>query len=125
MLVKPKPVCYKYSEKRMLRRKKDRMAVDEFCSRIKYGLGRRLKAIKLFGSKLTDTDTPDSDIDLFIIVLKKTDEVEKTIMDTAFELDLKYSVYISPRIVSQSVLKNQVWKNTPFIKNIERQGIAL
>jgi predicted nucleotidyltransferase len=109
----------------MLKRKKDRIAVEEFCKQIRNSLGKRVKAIKLFGSKVTDRDRPASDIDLFIVVSEKTAEVESLILDKAFEIDLKHDVYISPRIVSASVLKDPVWKITPFIKNIERDGVPV
>lgn len=109
----------------MLKKKKDRMAVEEFCSEIRNKLGNRVKEIKLFGSKATDKDVPGSDIDLFVVVSKKTTEIEDIILDIAFEIDLKHDVYISPRIVSQSTLKNRLWKITPFIKNIERKGVPL
>jgi predicted nucleotidyltransferase len=109
----------------MLKRKRDRIAVEEFCKRIRNNLGREVRAIKLFGSKVTDRDNPESDIDLFIVVSEKTAEVENLILDTAFDLDLKYNVYISTRIVSESVLKDPVWRITPFIKKIEQEGVLV
>lgn len=109
----------------MLKRKKDRIAVEEFCSEVRNKLGNIVKEIKLFGSKVTDKDVPGSDIDLFIVVSKKTTEVEDIILNIAFEIDLRHDVYISPRIVSQSTLKDPRWKITPFIKNIEREGVPL
>ncbi len=109
----------------MLKRKKDRKSVNEFCTEIRNRLGKTVRTIKLFGSKLTDRDTPGSDIDIFIVVSRKTPEIEDAIMDIAFEIDLRNGVYISPRIVLQSVLKDPVWKNTPFIKNIQREGVTL
>jgi len=109
----------------MLKRKKDRDAVQEFCESIRKRLGKTVRTIKLFGSKATGKDTPGSDIDLFIVVSEKTPEVEDLILNAAFELDLKYDVYISPRIVSQSVLKDPLWKNTPFIRTVQREGVLV
>ena len=109
----------------MLKRKKDRMAVEEFCNKVRNKLGKTVKEIKLFGSKATDKDIPGSDIDLFIVVSKKTPEIGDIILDIAFELDIKHNVYISPRIVSQTVLKDPLWKNTLFIKNVEREGVPV
>lgn len=109
----------------MLRRKKDRTAVNEFCTEVRNKLGKAVKWIRLFGSKVSDRDTPASDIDLFIAVSKKTPEIEDTIMNIAFEIDLKHDVYISPRIVPESVLKNPVWKITPFIKSVKREGVLV
>ncbi|HIC91138.1 MAG TPA: nucleotidyltransferase domain-containing protein [Syntrophaceae bacterium] len=109
----------------MLKRKKDRLAVKEFCNKVRDRLGKTVRVIKLLGSKVTGRDMPESDIDLFIVVSKNTPEVEDIILDIAFEIDVKHNVYISPGIVSQAVLKHWVWKNTPFIKNIERKGVPL
>ncbi|MEW6418530.1 MAG: nucleotidyltransferase domain-containing protein [Nitrospirota bacterium] len=109
----------------MLKKKKDRMAVEEFCNKVRNKLGKIVKEIKLFGSKSTDKDIPGSDIDLFIVVFKKTPEIEDIILDIAFEIDLKYNVYISPRIISQAILKDHLWKNIPFIKNVEREGVPV
>ena len=112
-------------ENGMLRKKKDREAVKEFCELARRSLGKTIKAIKLFGSKANDMDTPGSDIDLFIVVSEKTPEVDEVILNIAFELDLKYYVYISVRVAAQSILKNPLWKNTPLLRNIQREGVLV
>ena len=112
-------------EQNVLTNESDRAAVNEFCKDIRRRLGREVKQIKLFGSKATGKDTPESDIDLFIVVSEKTPEIEDAILDIAFDADLKYDVYISPRIVSESVLNDPVWRITPFMRQIEQQGVAL
>ena len=109
----------------MLRRRKDRDAVKEFCETVRKDLGTTVQMIILFGSKATDKDVPGSDIDLFVAVSERTPEIESAILDIAFELDLKYDVYISPRILPQSVLKDPLWKVTPFLKNIRREGVKV
>ena len=109
----------------MLRKKKERLAVKEFCEKTRKKLGKTIKGIKLFGSKATDKDVAGSDIDLFVIVARKNRKVEETIMDIAFHLDLKYDVYISPRVISESILRHPLWKTTHFIREIEARGIPL
>jgi predicted nucleotidyltransferase len=109
----------------MLKRKKDREAVKEFCDMIRKNLGRTVKTIKLFGSKATDKDVAGSDIDLFIVVSEKTSAVENAILNAAFEIDLKYDVYVSPRVVSQAVLRDPLWKVTPFFRNVRREGVLV
>lgn len=109
----------------VLREKKERAAVQEFCAAVREKLGSAVKEIKLFGSKVRGTDTPESDIDLFIVVSERTPEIEDTIIDLAFTADLKYDVYISPRVVAQSVLDHPVWKTTAFIRQVEREGVPL
>jgi uncharacterized protein len=109
----------------MLTQEKDRAAVQEFCAAVREKLGAVVKEIRLFGSKATGMDTPESDIDLFIVVSERTPQIEDTILDLAFNADLKYDVYISPRVVAQSVLDDPVWKTTAFIKKVEHEGVAL
>ncbi len=109
----------------MLKKKKDKEAVEEFCSIVREKLGRNVKSIKLFGSKASGKDTPGSDIDLFIVVSEKTPEAEEAILNAAFEIDLKYDVYVSPRVVPHSVMKDPLWKATPFLKNVRREGVLV
>ncbi len=109
----------------MLRKKREILAVREFCEETRKKLGRKIKAIKLYGSKATGKDVAGSDIDLFVIVSRKNREIEETIMDIAFHLDLKYDVYISPRVISESVLRHPLWRITHFIREIEARGIPL
>lgn len=103
----------------------DRQAVEEFCRQARQVLGRRLVAMKLFGSKARGEAGRESDIDIFIVVDERLPEIEDRIIDVAFDLNLKYGVYISPRLVAERVLKDPVWKTTLFLQQVEREGVAL
>jgi len=103
----------------------DRQAVEEFCQQVRHVLGHRLVAMKLFGSKARGEAGEESDIDIFIVVDERLPVIEDHIIDVAFNLNLKYGVYISPRVVAERILKDPVWKATLFLQQVERDGVAL
>lgn len=47
------------------------------------------------------------------------------VLDIAFDTNLDYDVYISPRVVGLPTLTDPVWKATPFLQAVEREGIAI
>lgn len=103
----------------------EREAVQEFRNRVAGLLNRRLKTMKLFGSKARGDSAAGSDIDIFIVVDKRSPALEDQIIDVAFDVDLKYAVYISPRVVSADVLRNPIWKATAFLQNVAKEGVSL
>lgn len=104
---------------------KEHSAVQEFKARIVEGLSDKILSIKLFGSKARGDETPESDIDLFVLVSERDMQVEDIIWDAAYEVNLKYDVFISTRIVPLAVLKDPVWSSTPFIRNVEKEGVPV
>jgi predicted nucleotidyltransferase len=104
---------------------RDAAAVEEFVRRLRSVLGENLVELKLFGSKATGKDQPDSDIDVLVAVEKNGVDVEDTVLDIAFETNLKHDVYISPRVIDRATLADPVWKITPFLKAIAEEGIPL
>lgn len=79
----------------------------------------------LFGSKAEGRDTPESDIDILVLIDDSAKNQPRRILGEAFEVNLKYGVYISPRIIPLSVYNDPVWRVTPFIKLLREKGIPL
>jgi predicted nucleotidyltransferase len=104
---------------------KDSKALKEFLRELRSRLGEKLIEVKLFGSKARGEDTKESDIDVLVVVSEATVQIEDSILDIAFDLNLKHEVYISPRVVDPAILSDPVWKITPFLQNISREGIPL
>jgi hypothetical protein len=50
---------------------------------------------------------------------------EDRIIDIAFDVNLAFGVYISPRVVTQGILNDPVWRETPFLKNVSRESTPL
>ena len=104
---------------------KDSEALRDFVRELHSRLGEKLIEAKLFGSKARGEDTAESDIDVLVVVSEVSVEIEDCVLDMAFDLNMKHEVYISPRVVDRAILNDPVWKITPFLRNISKEGISL
>jgi len=104
---------------------KDAQALEEFTRGVRMEIGPVLVELKLFGSKATGRDVPDSDIDVLVVVNDMDVAVENQVLDIAFQVNLTHDVYISPRVIAREVFDHPVWKITPFIRALEKEGIPL
>jgi predicted nucleotidyltransferase len=111
--------------KRAKLKSKDRAALEEFLQKVRASLGNNLVEVKLFGSKATGRDQADSDIDVLVVVERGGVETEDQVLDIAFDVNVAHEVYISPRVLSRAVLEDPVWKITPFLRAISKEGIPL
>jgi uncharacterized protein len=104
-----------------------RLAVEEFVRRLRQALSSHMLDVRLFGSEARGEATSESDIDVLVVVQPDTDRVsfEDRIIDIAFDVNLEFGVYISPRVVTPGILNDPVWRETPFIKNVARESIPL
>lgn len=105
--------------------KKDKSAVEDFCQQLVRLMGKDILQVSLFGSKATGEDTPESDIDVFVLVKDSALKKKKEIYDLAFAINLKHDVYVSPRILSLSIFNNPVWSQTPFLRAIRENAVSL
>ncbi len=113
------------SIEKILHKKKDIHAVTELKITLSRLLQKNLVKLVLFGSKVSGEDTPHSDIDILVLIKDSARPILDQIFECTFAINLKYNVYISPRIVPLSVFNNRLWKITPFIKNLKSTGIQL
>ena len=84
-----------------------------------------IEAIILYGSVARNESTPESDIDIAIIIKNNMDEAtrEKFIQWSA-EMDLQYDRVFS--IVDIQEENMQKWGNVlPFYQNVQKEGIVL
>ena len=88
-------------------------------------LGANLLDLRLFGSKARGDATPDSDLDVAVIIETPDDGVEDLVIDIAFDIDLAFDVYLSPRVIPTAVLHDPVWTLTGFVQAVEREGVPL
>jgi predicted nucleotidyltransferase len=101
--------------------------LGEFIYMVKEILGEQLRDIIVYGSYARGDFNETSDIDIMILVGLNDAEIkqlENTIYDDAFDLELKYGKSISP------ILKNQdffeYWSDTlPFYRNIKAEGVRV
>lgn len=106
-------------------KKKELEGIKDFCTGVRKTLGNNLVSLRLFGSKARGTADRDSDIDIAVVVRRRNPTVWDRVLDAAFYTNLKWEIYISPRVIESRVLKDPKWRVTGFVRNIEREGIAL
>ena len=83
-----------------------------------------MKSIILFGSVARGTATPESDIDIAVIIKNETSEQHSQLLDLVTDLNLKYDVVLSVLTINADHFAK--WSNViPFYKNIQKEGIPL
>ena len=111
--------------KKLKLKPRDQAALTDFLKKVRSALGDRLIEAKLFGSKASGKDEPDSDIDVLVVVDQARVELEDRVLDIAFDVNLAHDVYLSPRVVARAILEDPVWSITPFLQAIAKEGIPL
>ena len=104
-----------------------RVALTEFVKRVRQALSDSVVDVRLFGSEARGEAAPESDIDVLVVVQPDTARValEDRIIDIAFDVNLQFGVYISPRVVTPAILTHPVWRETPFLKTVARESLPL
>ena len=85
--------------------------------------GKRLQHVILYGSYARGSQTPDSDIDVAVILdgeVKPGREIDRMI-DTITDLSLEYATLISVVPVSAADYSN---RHSPLLNNMRSEGIA-
>lgn len=104
---------------------KEKIALKDFACEAKNILGDNLVKILLYGSKARGDFHKDSDIDVALIVKRKNWKEKSQILDLVYHVDLKHGIFISPRLLPQKILNAFIWRKTPFILNLKREGTLL
>jgi hypothetical protein len=47
------------------------------------------------------------------------------VIDLAFDVNVEFGVYISPRVVTPGILNHPIWGATPFLAGVRRDGVPL
>jgi predicted nucleotidyltransferase len=89
--------------------------------------GDKLKSVILYGSVARGENSPESDIDIMVLVDLPSDqlkEYEDRLCDVSTEFALEYFKVFS--IIDVSYEEFTVWKNVlPFYRNVENEGVIL
>lgn len=85
----------------------------------------RLEGIYAFGSRVRGDHTGDSDLDLLVVVGKRTPEVERAVIDSCVEEELRSGVPFDPVIRESASFALERRHHSPFYENVSREGIAI
>jgi predicted nucleotidyltransferase len=96
--------------------------IDEFVQRARSLYGDRLRRVVVYGSCARNEATPESDIDLAVVLAGEVvpgKEIDRMI-DIITDINLEHSVLLSVYPVSEEDYLN---RNSPLLLNIRREGI--
>ena len=79
---------------------------------------------RLFGSKARQNSSPESDIDVMIMIEKSNPEIEARLDDIVFDINLEHDTFISTVIFSRWEIEEGPMGESPIYKSIQREGIA-
>ena len=101
--------------------------MTEFVKRLRLGLSGNVVDVRLFGSEARGDATSESDIDVLVVVQPESERtaLKDRVIDIAFDVNLEFGVYVSPRVITPGILNHPVWRETPFIKNVAGESIPL
>lgn len=104
--------------------------MDEIIKKFVQGLDRldlrnKIQRIYLFGSRARRDESPDSDYDFLICVSKPDNEFRDKVYDIVVDILIETGKVISLKIFKVEEFDRLCQMQTPFIKNILREGIKI
>ena len=99
--------------------------LSDMCKKIGEIYEDVIDNIVLYGSYVRGQETPDSDIDIAVILrLPQTDEQHQKMIDIVVDNELDLEITLSVITIEEDNLNE--WKSTlPFYKNLLKEGISL
>ena len=94
---------------------------------LKIELNRRyeLLDLKIYGSKAKGLDTPDSDIDIVVVLRNLTPSIESEIDDLIFDINIENDCLIAAIFFDQEELETGPLSESPIYKKIMQEGIVI
>lgn len=103
----------------------ERQAIQEFVQQLKRRFDGGVHSVLLFGSKARGEGTPDSDLDVLVVIDSEDWRVHKQVRYLAADIGLEYSLDLSPRVWSSSYQRQVEQRQLLLYQNIRRDGINL
>lgn len=95
------------------------LSIQQFVAKAKKLLGNNLVDIIIYGSVARNKTHPDSDIDMIVIVKRKTFKNQMKLAQLAFDILLETGEYISV----QTMKPKEFERDTIFLHNVRREAI--
>jgi len=103
----------------------ERKAVDDLAARLRLRLGDRLVEVRIYGSKVRETDHAGSDIDLVVIVEQHTPEAREQVFTEVSSVILDYDVPLDVHVMDRLQLRRLQRLGSPYVATIREEGVGL
>lgn len=107
--------------------KKFQSILTDYVSKIQKIYGSHLKSVILYGSYARGDFTPDSDIDIMILVDLKEKEINSyfdQLSELGFQYNIDYGIWIMPIVKNADHFRYWMYAY-PFYKNVHSEGVTV
>ena len=101
----------------------EQQALQDFVAFLHQIAPDQIVSIALFGSKSRGDSTPDSDIDVLIILNREDRRLRREISRQAARISLAHDVILSPRVIGAERWREM--RDFSLYKNIQRESVKL
>ncbi|MBM4136487.1 MAG: nucleotidyltransferase domain-containing protein [Nitrospira sp.] len=103
----------------------EKNAIKRATERLREVLGDNLIAVAAFGSRIRGDFSQGSDFDILVVVKKRTFDVIDTINDVFIHEEEATGIPFSTVVKGIDSIEKEKAYNTPFYRNIQKEGIVL
>jgi len=126
-------VCDDHRGQRARRREEEAMkaginAIDKKIAlelRKRLAQGVQIEDFRVYGSRARGEATPDSDLDVYLVVTELTPALRRWIDEIAWEIGFEKDRVISTLVTTRRGLEQGPFGAQPVVRVIEREGISL
>ncbi len=101
----------------------DRQIARELRRRLAQGV--KIEDFRVFGSRVRGEATPESDLDVYLVVTELTPALRRWIDEVAWEVGFDGDLVISTLVTTRRGLEKGPFGAQPVVQTIEREGIPL
>jgi predicted nucleotidyltransferase len=101
----------------------DREIAQELRQRLAYRV--KIEDFLVFGSRVRGEATPDSDLDIYLVVTELTPALRRWIDEIAWEVGFERDRVISTLVTTRPGLEQGPFGAQPIVQAIEREGIPV
>jgi len=102
----------------------DQQALQNLLASLQANYRDQLEKVILFGSKARGDDTPESDIDVLILLRHEDWRLRDTLRTLGARISLQYDVLLSVRVIPPHQWAELSRYQFPFYRAIQQEGIT-